>query len=135
VFWSENASFAAEPSVETQKTWDSIMPQGRGFIKHPKLAKDGEVKAIAVFHQIHCLVCFVTVGTFVSMLIELYSTVSEQPFTQTHTSSPNFNTTKLNQDHFPTPALPTAIPNSSLNITPQTTMTVLLSNHSRQTHS
>ncbi|OAG25532.1 hypothetical protein CC77DRAFT_1005130 [Alternaria alternata] len=55
VWWSANASFAAEPSLETQETWESIMPQGRGFIQHPKLAKDGEVKAIAVFHEIHCL--------------------------------------------------------------------------------
>ncbi|KAG9185804.1 hypothetical protein G6011_07135 [Alternaria panax] len=55
VWWSVNASFAAEPSIETQKTWESIMPQGRGFIRHPKLAKDGEVKAVAVFHEIHCL--------------------------------------------------------------------------------
>jgi hypothetical protein len=124
VWWSANASFAAEPSLETQETWESIMPQGRGFIQHPKLAKDGEVKAIAVFHEIHCLVWFRTTSVHDPLLIESNSTVFEQLSTRMHTSSPNSNISNLKQDRFLTPALPIASSNHPPKITSDTAMTI-----------
>ncbi|KAH8624041.1 hypothetical protein IG631_20780 [Alternaria alternata] len=100
------------------------MPQGRGFIQHPKLAKDGEVKAIAVFHEIHCLVWFRTTSVHDPLLIESNSTVFEQPSTRMHTSSPNSNISNLKQDRFLTPALPIASPNHPPKITSDTAMTI-----------
>ena len=54
VVWSENMTFAAPPNAATEAAWESLIPSGRGFIKHPVLAK--ETKAVAVFHELHCLV-------------------------------------------------------------------------------
>ena len=56
IVWQQNASFAAEPSPDTEAAWISLMPKGRGFVTHPVLAK--EMKSISVFHEIHCLVRF-----------------------------------------------------------------------------
>ncbi|KAF7452518.1 DUF3328 domain containing protein [Pyrenophora tritici-repentis] len=53
VVWSENTTFAASPNAATEAAWKSLIPSGRGFIQHPVLAKD--IKAIAVFHELHCL--------------------------------------------------------------------------------
>jgi len=54
VVWSLNESFAGEPSAETEKMWKSLIPKGRAFVQHPKLAK--EIKSMSVFHELHCLV-------------------------------------------------------------------------------
>ncbi|EFQ95298.1 hypothetical protein P3342_002233 [Pyrenophora teres f. teres] len=53
IVWSENTTFAASPNAATEAAWESLIPSGRGFIQHPALAKD--TKAIAVFHELHCL--------------------------------------------------------------------------------
>ncbi|KAI4695001.1 uncharacterized protein J4E84_001625 [Alternaria hordeiaustralica] len=53
VVWSLNESFAGEPSAETEKMWKSLIPKGRAFVQHPKLAK--EIKSMSVFHELHCL--------------------------------------------------------------------------------
>ena len=58
VVWWQNDTFAQEPSAITEKAWADLIPEGRGFVKHPKLAK--ELKSVSVFHEIHCLVCFVS---------------------------------------------------------------------------
>ncbi|KAF2163210.1 hypothetical protein M409DRAFT_26254 [Zasmidium cellare ATCC 36951] len=34
--------------------WDSLIPKGRGWIKHPEL-NDGQLSSVSVFHQLHCL--------------------------------------------------------------------------------
>lgn len=54
VVWQQNASYSGEPTEENDKTWADLIPDGRGFVRHPVLAK--ELKAVSVFHQIHCLV-------------------------------------------------------------------------------
>lgn len=54
VVWQQNDTFAQEPSAITEKAWADLIPKGRGFVKHPKLAK--ELKSVSVFHEIHCLV-------------------------------------------------------------------------------
>ncbi|RAR12422.1 hypothetical protein DDE82_000133 [Stemphylium lycopersici] len=53
VVWQQNASYSGEPTEENDKTWADLIPDGRGFVRHPVLAK--ELKAVSVFHQIHCL--------------------------------------------------------------------------------
>ncbi|KAH6870170.1 hypothetical protein BKA58DRAFT_439723 [Alternaria rosae] len=53
VVWSLNESFAGGLSMETEKMWESLIPLGRAFVIHPKLAK--EIKSISVFHELHCL--------------------------------------------------------------------------------
>ena len=88
------------------------------------VAKDGEVKAIAVFHEIHCLVWFRTTSVHDPLLIESNSTVFEQLSTRMHTSSPNSNISNLKQDRFLTPALPIASPNHPPNITSDTAMII-----------
>jgi hypothetical protein len=60
VIWNANASFANEPSALTDAAWESLIPNGRGFVIHPKLAptdgEDKKGKSVSVFHEIHCLV-------------------------------------------------------------------------------
>jgi hypothetical protein len=60
VVWNANASFADEPSALTDAAWDSLIPKGRGFVVHPKLApadgRDNKGKSVSVFHELHCLV-------------------------------------------------------------------------------
>jgi len=60
VVWNINVSFADESSELTDAAWTSLIPKGRGFVIHPKLAptdgKDKKGKSVSVFHEIHCLV-------------------------------------------------------------------------------
>jgi hypothetical protein len=56
VIWNENSTFSDEPSTITEAAWASLIPDGRGFVTHPKLAK--EMKSVSVFHELHCLVWF-----------------------------------------------------------------------------
>ncbi|KAF1849035.1 uncharacterized protein K460DRAFT_428459 [Cucurbitaria berberidis CBS 394.84] len=53
VVWQQNDTFAQEPSAITEKAWADLIPEGRGFVTHPKLAI--EMKSVSVFHEIHCL--------------------------------------------------------------------------------
>ncbi|KAJ4372904.1 hypothetical protein N0V83_003195 [Neocucurbitaria cava] len=53
VVWYQNDTFAQEPSAITEKAWADLIPEGRGFVTHPTLAK--ELKSVSVFHEIHCL--------------------------------------------------------------------------------
>ncbi|KAL2827693.1 hypothetical protein BJY01DRAFT_228955 [Aspergillus pseudoustus] len=46
-------TFSQRPNAETEKAWADIIPAGRGFIQHPKLAP--AVSGLTVFHQLHCL--------------------------------------------------------------------------------
>ncbi|KAF2832743.1 hypothetical protein CC86DRAFT_341428 [Ophiobolus disseminans] len=59
IVWNANASFADEPSERTDAAWSSLIPKGRGFVIHPKLAPaDGgerKGKSVSVFHELHCL--------------------------------------------------------------------------------
>jgi hypothetical protein len=55
VFWNENRTFADVSSKLTEIAWASLIPQGRGFIKHPRLSSN-EMKSVSAFHEIHCLV-------------------------------------------------------------------------------
>lgn len=60
IVWNANASFADEPSELTDAAWSSLIPKGRGFVIHPKLApadgKEKKGKSVSVFHELHCLV-------------------------------------------------------------------------------
>ena len=97
VVWSLNESFAGEPSAETEKMWKSLIPKGRAFVQHPKLAK--EIKSMSVFHELHCLVSppFYYRGGTTSLTPS--STVSGKCTTKSPTSSPNTNTTNPNAHH------------------------------------
>ena len=53
--WEHNLTFTQKPTPESEAAWNSIVPVGRGFIHHPELAPF--ISNIAVFHQLHCLVC------------------------------------------------------------------------------
>ncbi|KAL9118983.1 MAG: hypothetical protein Q9187_004463 [Circinaria calcarea] len=46
--------FAAEPTNRTGKIWEIMFPKGRGFIRKDDIA-NGEIRGVAVFHQLHCL--------------------------------------------------------------------------------
>ncbi|KAF2873317.1 hypothetical protein BDV95DRAFT_566708 [Massariosphaeria phaeospora] len=50
--------FAALPpkNGEAEKVWDSLLPKGLGYVKHPKFAP--EDSTVSVFHQLHCLVIY-----------------------------------------------------------------------------
>ncbi|KAF2799681.1 hypothetical protein K505DRAFT_294208 [Melanomma pulvis-pyrius CBS 109.77] len=48
-----NRTFSLPPNPTTNDAWDSLFPQGSGFIQHPALAPNQS--GIAVFHQLHCL--------------------------------------------------------------------------------
>ena len=50
-----NQTFTLAPSPDTDKAWDDIFPTGKGFVKHPSIAP--QLSGLAVFHQIHCVVC------------------------------------------------------------------------------
>ncbi|KAJ4291108.1 hypothetical protein N0V90_010306 [Kalmusia sp. IMI 367209] len=51
--WYQNDTFTGSPSAHTEKAWEELIPLGRGFVIHPRLAP--VQKAIAAYHQIHCL--------------------------------------------------------------------------------
>lgn len=69
-----NKTFTLPPSPESNAAWDSMFPskifnnsmdtnketdngiEGVGFVKHPEIAP--EFSGIAVFHELHCVVCF-----------------------------------------------------------------------------
>ncbi|KAF2197122.1 hypothetical protein GQ43DRAFT_496994, partial [Delitschia confertaspora ATCC 74209] len=51
--WEPNNTFSSHPTPESEAAWQSLIPEGRGFITHPILAPHG--KSIAVFHELHCL--------------------------------------------------------------------------------
>ena len=55
VIWNANTTFSDEPSEITEAAWASLIPEGRGFVMHPKLAP-GDKKSVSVFHELHCLV-------------------------------------------------------------------------------
>jgi len=94
VVWSLNESFAGEPSAETEKMWKSLIPKGRAFVQHPKLAK--EIKSMSVFHELHCLVSPHSPPSRQNTSLTKPSTVSDKTTTKSHTSSPNTNTTNPN---------------------------------------
>lgn len=50
-----NESFATPPPQEggQEPVWDSLIPNGLGYVKHPTLAPN--LSVISVFHQLHCL--------------------------------------------------------------------------------
>ncbi|KAM0795546.1 hypothetical protein BDR22DRAFT_894084 [Usnea florida] len=50
-----NESFAAPPPQGggQEVVWDSLIPNGLGYVKHPSLAPN--LSVISVFHQLHCL--------------------------------------------------------------------------------
>ena len=52
--WQHNLSYSQKPTPESEEAWNSIIPLGRGFIHHERLAPF--ISNIAVFHQLHCLV-------------------------------------------------------------------------------
>ena len=51
--WYENHTFVGSPTADTQKAWEELVPKGKGFVYHPKIASPP--KAVAAYHQIHCL--------------------------------------------------------------------------------
>ncbi|KAF1962132.1 hypothetical protein CC80DRAFT_358382, partial [Byssothecium circinans] len=51
--WQMNHTFADKPSPESEAAWQSIIPDGRGFVTHPTLAPTNA--SLSVFHEIHCL--------------------------------------------------------------------------------
>ncbi|KAL1601760.1 hypothetical protein SLS60_006675 [Paraconiothyrium brasiliense] len=51
--WHENHTFIGSPTTETQHAWEALIPKGKGFVEHPQIASPP--KAIAAYHQIHCL--------------------------------------------------------------------------------
>ncbi|CAD6588940.1 MAG: hypothetical protein ASARMPREDX12_003543 [Alectoria sarmentosa] len=50
-----NSSFAAPPPKEagSEPVWDSMIPNGLGYIKDPTIAR--ETSVLSAFHQLHCL--------------------------------------------------------------------------------
>ncbi|CAF9908069.1 MAG: hypothetical protein ALECFALPRED_004213 [Alectoria fallacina] len=50
-----NSSFAAPPRIEagSEPVWDSMIPNGLGYIKDPITAT--ETSVLSAFHQLHCL--------------------------------------------------------------------------------
>lgn len=54
--WEHNLTFTQRPSPESEAAWGSIIPIGRGFVHHAKVAPF--ISNIAVFHQLHCLVSY-----------------------------------------------------------------------------
>ncbi|CAD6567421.1 MAG: hypothetical protein ASARMPREDX12_005823 [Alectoria sarmentosa] len=50
-----NESFAAPPPQAggPEPVWDSLIPNGLGYVKHPSLAPN--LSVVSVFHQLHCL--------------------------------------------------------------------------------
>jgi hypothetical protein len=55
VVWNKNPTFADTPSELTEAAWATLIPNRRGFIRHPKLTSS-ELKSVSAFHEIHCLV-------------------------------------------------------------------------------
>ncbi|KAF2024504.1 hypothetical protein EK21DRAFT_104617 [Setomelanomma holmii] len=56
--WQPNTTFSDEPSALTEAAWAGLIPEGRGFVTHPRLAPKEEgarMKSVSVFHELHCL--------------------------------------------------------------------------------
>lgn len=53
--FSYNESFVAPPTTrgELEPIWDSLLPNGLGYVKNPLITANRSV--ISVFHQMHCL--------------------------------------------------------------------------------
>jgi hypothetical protein len=49
-----NRSFTERPSNLTDAAWHSLFPRQGGYFRHPEVAPSRS--ALAVFHQLHCLV-------------------------------------------------------------------------------
>ena len=50
-------SFQDQQSPSIDEKWRGLFPKREGFFTHPTIAP--QRSALAVFHQLHCLVCFV----------------------------------------------------------------------------
>ncbi|KAM0795053.1 hypothetical protein BDR22DRAFT_894522 [Usnea florida] len=48
-----NGTFASTSSEETNMAWDSLFPEGMGFIEDPAGISEGA--GVSAFHQLHCL--------------------------------------------------------------------------------
>jgi hypothetical protein len=55
VVWNKNRTFADAPSELTEAAWATLIPNGRGFIRHPRLTSN-KLKSVSAFHETHCLV-------------------------------------------------------------------------------
>ncbi len=67
--WQHNLTFSQSPTLESESAWASTVPVGRGFIHHPELAPF--ISGIAVFHQLHCLVCLLPLP-FAHLLLKAF---------------------------------------------------------------
>ncbi|KAJ5898048.1 hypothetical protein N7504_008336 [Penicillium tannophilum] len=64
-YFEWNQTFIDPPNPEGDRAWDMLLPDGRGYIYinngaqyglEPGVEKeDGEIYAVSMFHQIHCL--------------------------------------------------------------------------------
>jgi hypothetical protein len=52
IIWDRNHTFLVEPNELTEDTWDSLISQRQGFVKHPKLTSN-ETKSVSVSHELH----------------------------------------------------------------------------------
>ena len=50
-----NRTFAEAPSALSDAAWESIFPPHGGFFHDASIASEGA--RLAVYHQLHCLVC------------------------------------------------------------------------------
>ena len=55
--------YSSSPSNETNRAWIDLFPSNSGFIEHPVLAPN--LSVVAVFHQLHCIVCRFDVEVFI----------------------------------------------------------------------
>ncbi|OOF98337.1 hypothetical protein ASPCADRAFT_128496 [Aspergillus carbonarius ITEM 5010] len=42
-----------EPDIVQEPPWDSLLPKGLGYVRHPELAP--QISVLGVFHSLHCL--------------------------------------------------------------------------------